>query len=363
MTRAVAAIPASRPQLSRVALVFAAVLACLLWSHWSAARDLWTFWRLNEDYSAGQLVPIVALYLLWRERAAFSPDRLTIGWWGLLLLATAEALRLAGVYYGVATAERLALVVAIVGALWLAAGTAALRRVAWVMVFLLLMVPLPARLHELVALPLQNLATLLATVVLELLGYFVVREGHLLRLDEQTTVGVTEACSGLRMLMAFVFVSAVLAFLTRGPAWQRVTLLVAAVPIAVFCNTVRSVLTAVFIHTVRDPRLSDAFHDWAGLAMMPLGLLLALGLLRGLDWLAPPQRKPVDSSRPPRPRAASAKRIHAGLVSPCGDANGHAAPAVHAHGNCTHSRDSAVRSNDSSVSRGGLKAQPQGARQ
>ena len=323
---------------------------------------MWTYWRLNEDYSAGQLVPLVALYLLWRERAAFAPDRVRIGWWGLGVLALSEALRLAGLYFGYATAERLALVVAFVGALWLAAGTVAIRRVAWVLVFLLLMIPLPARLHEAVALPLQNLATLLATVVLELLGFFVVREGHVLRLDERTTVGVTEACSGLRMLMAFVFVSAVLAFLTRGPAWRRVVLLAAAVPIAVFCNTVRSVLTALFIHSVRDPRLCDLFHDWAGLAMMPLGLLLALGLLRGLDWLAPPQREPADSPRPPRPRN-SGKRVHAGHASSCDAAAGHAAPAAHAHGTSAHSHGASAHAHGASArAHGTLRAHPHGAR-
>jgi exosortase len=192
-----------------------------LWSHWATLVDLRGFWSRNDDYSAGQLVPLVAIYLVWRERAHLRARVARPSPWGLGLLALAELLRLGGVYYGFGSIERLALVAAIAGVVLLAAGRPVFWRLRWVLAFLLLMLPLPARLHEAIALPLQHLATHLAAITLELLGFFVVREGHILRLDAQTTVGVTEACSGLRMLTAFIFVSAVLAFLVRRPACQH----------------------------------------------------------------------------------------------------------------------------------------------
>lgn len=265
-----------------------ALAACLLWSYWSTLVDLYGFWSRNDDYSAGQLVPLVAVYLVWRQRdALLSPPAQPNGW-GLLLLGLAELLRLGAVYYGIASIERFAIVVSIAGVLLLAAGWRVFWRLRWVLAFLVLMLPLPARVHEAIALPLQRLATNLAAMALELLGFFVVREGHVLRLDAQTTVGVTEACSGLRMLTAFVFVSAVLAFLIHRPPWQKALLVASSIPIAVLCNTVRSAATAVFVYYAHNPDLSETFHDLAGLAMMPLAILLSVLLLRFFALLSPP---------------------------------------------------------------------------
>ena len=56
---------------SRYAVLLASVtlVGCLLWSYWPTLVELRGFWARNQDYSVGQLVPLVALYLVWRERA------------------------------------------------------------------------------------------------------------------------------------------------------------------------------------------------------------------------------------------------------------------------------------------------------
>lgn len=261
--------------------------ACLLWSYWPTLVELRAFWSRNDDYSAGQLVPLVALYLVWRERGFLLSQPARPSLWGLGLLVLAEVVRLGAVYYGFGSIERAAVVVSLAGVVLLAAGRRIFWRLRWVLAFLILMLPLPGRVHEAIALPLQRLATDLAAFTLELLGFFVVREGHVLRLDAQTTIGVTEACSGLRMLTAFVFVSAVLAFLISRPWWQKALLVASSVPIAVLCNAVRSVVTAIFVYYAQDPDLSEKFHDFAGLAMMPLAIVLSLAVLRFLALLGP----------------------------------------------------------------------------
>ncbi|MEW6252473.1 MAG: exosortase/archaeosortase family protein, partial [Planctomycetota bacterium] len=201
-------------------------------------------------------------------------------------------LRQAGAYYGVATAERCALWVALVGVLLMAAGSVVVRRAVWLLAFLLLMIPPPARLHEAIALPLQRLASGLTTAALELLGFYAQCEGNVIRLEDQTALNVAEACSGLRLLTAFVFVAALLAFLVRRPAWQKAVLLAASLPIAVLCNAARGVATALFAHYSPSAGLTGAFHDAAGLAMMPVALFLSLALFRYLA-LFTPARKPA----------------------------------------------------------------------
>ena len=285
------------PGVNRKATIvaFLGLFGCLLWSYWSTIAELCEFWSRNQDYSAGALVPPVAAYLVWRRRSDLTAEGVRPCWWGLAVLGFAELMRQAGVYYGVGSGARFALVVAIVGVVLLAAGARVARKLTWIFLFLFLMAPLPARVHEAIALPLQTKATTSAAIVLELCGFFVMREGNVLRLNEEASVAVAEACSGLRMLTAFVFIAAVLAFLIDRPRWQKLTLVLFSVPIAILSNTIRLVATSVFIYYAKNAALSEKFHDAAGLAMMPLALFFSVLLLRFLAFLGRPAQSVVRS--------------------------------------------------------------------
>lgn len=276
---------------ARTASAVVGVLVCLTWSYWSTITELVVFWFRNEDYSIGMLVLPVAAYLIWRRREELAkvPIRPCLAGFGVL--AFAEAVRLLGLYFGIGSGDRYALVICIAGLTLLFVGPAMTRRLAWVLVFLLLMVPLPARIHEAIALPLQDAATSATVFGLETFGFFVVREGNVLRLDEQTTVAVTEACSGLRMMTAFVFIAAVLAFVVERPRWQRATLLALSIPVAVASNGLRGFVTAALTHYSGSTVVRQGIHDIAGWAMMPLALAMSIGLLKLMDVLWRSQRE------------------------------------------------------------------------
>ncbi len=299
--------------------VLSLLLGGVLWSYWPTLVELFEFWQRNQDYSVGQLVPLVAAYLVYRQRRELAADWMGPAWIGLLWIAGSELLRLGGVYYGFGSIERYALILTIPGIVLTVGGWRVLYRLRWVLVFLVLMIPLPGRVHEAVALPLQSKATALTVFGLELLGFFVVREGNVLRLDEATTISVTEACSGLRMLAAFVFVAAVLAFLIKRPAWQKAVLIIGSVPIAVLSNALRGVATALFVHYAHNPSLAEKFHDAAGLAMMPLALLMLATMLKFLDLLGNSnQTRPASATRRAS-QSRTAKTPGDGHLSAVGD--------------------------------------------
>ena len=58
-------------------------------------------------------------------------------------------------------------------------------------------------------------------------------------------MAVAEACSGLRMLTAFIIVAAFMAYMVKRPRWQKVFLLPSSIPVAVMCNILRLCATAV----------------------------------------------------------------------------------------------------------------------
>jgi exosortase len=264
----------------RAVLLPVALLAALVWTYSATLGPLIHDWRVDDNYSVGGLVPLAAAYILWTDRKRLAAVLVKPSYWGLPIIAAAQLLRAAGLMFVFESAERYSLVLTAGGLVVLVAGWRAFRAVFWVWLFLFLMVPLPGRLHNAIAGPLQSLATEGAVAGLQILGIQVARQGHVMLLNDRVPVAVAEACSGLRMLTAFVVVSAVLALLIRRPAWHKAVLVASSIPIAVVANLIRLIVTAVLFLWTRD-FAERFFHDFAGLTMMPLALVIMAGEL----WL------------------------------------------------------------------------------
>ena len=256
------------------------LLAALLWAYWPTAYRLSKEWNSQDDYSVGMLVPFAALYLLWQERRLlnrYSPKPAWVA--GICFILAAQGVRAFGLIGLFDSIERYAMVLTLWGVVLLTTGWRIFFRTFWVLAFLLLMIPLPGAVHNRIAYPLQTVATEGALVTLEVMGITVDQHGHVLVLNDSIEVAVAEACSGLRMLTAFVVVAAFLAYLVDRPPWQRIVLLLSSLPVAIICNLIRLVVTSLLCLFVSDKVGRSFFHDFAGLTMMPLAVLMLLGEL------------------------------------------------------------------------------------
>jgi exosortase len=272
----------------RVALVSAtlALLALMAWSYWPTMADLFQEWQTNEDYSAGQLVPLVALFLVWVRRKQLQECVLKPCWWGgLTLLVLAYAARMYGLLFMFESAQRYSLLLTAAGLVLLVAGWQVFRRVSWILLFLFLMIPLPGRVHNMISGPLQRLATSGSVFVLEAFLPRVSHQGNVVMLNENTPMAVAEACSGLRMLTAFIIVAGFIAYMVKRARWEKAVLLLSSIPVAVICNLIRIVATAVLMLTVSVEFGAKFFHDFAGLVMMPAAVLLLFGEIWLMDRL------------------------------------------------------------------------------
>ncbi|MBN1491103.1 MAG: exosortase/archaeosortase family protein [Phycisphaerae bacterium] len=272
-----------------------AVALVLAWSYWPTLADLWAFWSDNLDYASGQFVPLVVIYVIWSRRGELAKLSWSTCWFGLGLLVFAQLVRFYGIYDMYGSLERYSMVLSVLGILWFLFGTGFLWKFRWAMLFLFLTVPLPGRIHSAVSLPLQDFATRSAVVGLELLGFLVVREGNVLRVSEASVVAVAEACSGLRMLNAFALVCVTLSFVAHRPVWQKVGVVLSCIPIAVFSNTVRLVVTVLLFEHAHGELAQRLSHDWAGIAMMPFAVAVAIGELKLFGWLSGARRVAADA--------------------------------------------------------------------
>ena len=255
----------------RLACMSLLVLAALIWSHWSTLSDLLAIWLKSDEYSSGLLVPLLAAYLVYARRSDLASCAIKPALLGILALLAAEAFRVFGLLLMYGSAVRLALVLAVIACVFALFGGQVFRRIWPVLLFLLLMLPLPKRVESTVTVPLQSWATSSAVFCLETLGYPAVREGNIIHIGD-TIVAVAEACNGLRMISGFLVICALIVLLIRRSWWVKAVLLASALPIALLCNTVRLSLTSIAFTFTQDAGWREAMHDYGGYAMMPLAL-------------------------------------------------------------------------------------------
>jgi exosortase len=174
-----------------------------------------------------------------------------------------------------------------VGSIVLFIGGWELVKYTWLpIVFLVFAMPLPERIYTDMTIPMRKLAAAVAVQFLNLVSGLeanasgviidVVYKGVKL----EPALDIAEACSGMRLLMAFFALGVAMAYLHYRPIWQRLVLLASTVPIAIFCNVVRVTITG-FIYILWDPMYAQGiYHDMLGLLMLPL----AFGLYGLLAW-------------------------------------------------------------------------------
>jgi exosortase len=250
------------------------LLAALCWAYWPSLGLMINRWTYDPRYAHGYLVPIFAVFLLWRDRGRLGSIRFTSSrWWGIAVLLLGCATHVAG---GVLHNDWLALMSVLPslgGVVLLWGGWTALRWAAPAIAYLAFMVPLPYRVEIALGWPLQRLATSASVYLLQTQGLAAVGEGNVIVLDHGR-IGVVEACSGLSMMLLFVALSTGVAILVRRPWTDRLLLVLSAIPIALVVNILRITVTGVLNETVGGRVAQVVYHDLAGWLMMPTALLL-----------------------------------------------------------------------------------------
>jgi exosortase len=234
------------------------------------------FWA-DGLYSHGYIIPVFAAGLFWMRRQQLTQVPDMERWIGVAMLFVSLLVRLYASYYDYNPLDRVTYIGCLLGICQMIGGFKMLLWAGPPMAFLFFMFPLPSRIENTVLMKLQNIAAVCSTWVLQLLGFPALRDGNRIMID-QIPLEVAEACSGLRMGTIFGAMSVALAMIIDRPWWDRLTILVFAIPVALVTNMIRIVATAVLYAAFpENDAVRHYVHNWAGLAMMPI----ALGLL----WL------------------------------------------------------------------------------
>jgi exosortase len=246
-------------------------------------------WMHDVSWSHGFLIPVFSLYLVHQRRQALlSLDTIRPCYTGLVLLIAAIAFYVFNVVSpsGYAYFRSVAVVGALASIVLLLGGWSVMRLTWLPVAYLMFAVPLPQRYYVSLTLPMRQMAATVAAALLNLSASVhtsvngvvidVIYQGR----PVEPSLNVAEACSGMRLLMAFVALGVAMAYLHARPVWQRIVLVVMTIPIALFCNIVRVTVTG-FLYVFVHPKYTHGlYHDALGMAMLPL----ALGLYSAVAW-------------------------------------------------------------------------------
>lgn len=312
------------------------------WNELTITKDYWS----DATYSHGWIIPFIGIFLIWNKRLPlggqvstqeenriaqivlapaglaivayfagfpavtwllygisvllgfamvlryheFEPVAMSERWIGAALVVAALGLRIYGTFYDKLYWDRYSMIPALFGVFMLAGGFPIIKRMWAAIAFFVFMMPLPSRVELFMLGGLQKIAAAASTIVLQILGVGAYRQGSRINVDGLSEpLEVIGACAGLRMLTIFCAMVIAMVLLIDRPWWDKLILLLSAVPIALITNIIRITTTALLFLAVegtswQDP-LHDRIHDVMGYAM----IFVAGGIMwleyKILSWL------------------------------------------------------------------------------
>lgn len=247
-------------------------------------RGLADDWWNDPNASHGLLVPPLAAYIAWQRRDLMLGVPAVPRFGGLLWVAGGSLLLLIGKLGAEFFLGRLSIVILIAGFVHTFWGKQRLHSLGFPLLLLATMVPMPVIVYNQLAQPLQLFASAVSTRIAQAVGVSIFQEGNVIQLAN-TTLGVEEACSGLRSLSALIVMALLLGFLVCTRLRTRVSLLMLAIPIAICVNVVRVAGTAILADY--NPELAMGFyHTFSGWLIFLLGIALVYGACQLLHrWM------------------------------------------------------------------------------
>jgi exosortase len=237
-----------------------------------------------EDWAHAYVVPLISGYYIWRHRHDLLAAPVTTFWPGVVLIGCGiTSYSFFVLAFPNHMFQGLAILVAVSGIVLLLAGPRVFGVLAFPIGYLALGVTISERVMNAITFRLKLLASLGSHHLLTLLGVEHDSAGNMLTIYDSAgtahPLNVADACSGMRMVIAFIALAVAVAFLSCRHWWQRIALVLLAVPVALLMNVLRVAVLGILV--LVNPNFS------VGEAHMFIGTLLlipAFAVFMGCVW-------------------------------------------------------------------------------
>ena len=240
---------------------------------WWVHKAQW-FWRHNPDLEFGWIVVLLSGYLLFEAWETKPVPRFQGSWVGVVVASTGFGfLFLTQIYqaaYGLTAASMSGLAIGgllvVVGNLEFVFGLPGIKHFVFGFIFLLIAFPIPSLIYAPIVSGLQSQVASVNVEMLNLIGIPAQRIGSLIQLPNGT-VGVDEACSGVRSIQSTVMATLFVGYLSLHLLGLRLVLLGLGIAFAIVGNLIRS-LCLSYVANASGVEAIERFHDSAGWSIL-----------------------------------------------------------------------------------------------
>jgi exosortase len=262
----------NRPSKRTRNLWFLSILVAIFLLCWRTIGVVVKLSLSDDRYSYIVLIPIISGGIMfWKRATIFRNPRVGLGWGVPALLVGLVLFVASGASVGVAV---LAIVLMTAGAFLLCFGAQCAREALFPLMFLLLIIPVPASVLAAAVTGLQEGSAQTTAVLFHILGVPVVRHGMRFSLPG-VDIEVAEQCSGIRSCTSLFIAGLLASYLLLHAAGTRILFSLLTIPIAIFKNGVRIVTLSWLGVYVDQGFLHGKLHQYGGLPVS----VLALGIL------------------------------------------------------------------------------------
>jgi exosortase len=271
-------------------------------------KELLDEWQINPQYNYGYFVPFLGLALFWcrwpERPLPATPQHtflLATAAAGLLLLMLPLRVVLQAnpewrLLYWIHGFQVVGLSFCL---LYFIGGSPWVRFFSIPIAFMLIAVPWPMELEQMIIQSLMRLVAALTVGMCDWLGIPAVQHGNLVEVGAGV-VGIDEACSGVRSFQSALMLSLFLGELRRFSVFKRLALLGGSLLLVLVANLARTTIL-VWAAASRGLLQMEAWHDLAGNLVMFIvlpGLILLAHLMKAGVRKHPPQWAPVPVALP-----------------------------------------------------------------
>ena len=246
----------------RLGLLFLCLVIAALLLYKSALVSLIAAVIHREGSSHGVFVPFLSAFFLWTKRQALRELKPQYDLLGIPIIIVGAVF---GIFsLGAFQVQVLGFFALAVGLIILIMGRTVFKHVAFPVLFLITMLPIPEGFYLQLANLVRDITFAGSSWVISVLGITYYKEGLLIHLPNGV-LSIATGCSGIRYLVSYFVFGIAYAFLYRETSKSRLLIVLSTIPLSLAASVCR--LTAIFTLTyIFGPRMAEywphVFISW-----------------------------------------------------------------------------------------------------
>ena len=256
------------------------------------ATDCWNL----DDFSHCLLIPVVSGYIIYSNRKSIASSECSGGTLGLIILLFSLGAFFYGFGHSWSIFERIGALGCLIGLVGYLFGGKLIRLQAFPLFYLILAIPIPFVIYGKISRGLRGVVTSLSASILQVVKIPAYNQGNVLVVDDHL-LGVVDACSGIRSIMAIVSVAILFTYLFKAGILGSIFLTGLTLPVAVAMNVTRVLTMAIFLYKYDVDLTEGPAHDALGFFIFALIILLMYFGWLFAKWLFDlEEKKPLEKS-------------------------------------------------------------------